>query len=285
MLVYLKANNVGIIILLMFKISKLKKLLPKLHIFYIFLIALTLLAVFLKVVKTEKKEIFVKIKVSPGFWWASTSKPLVWFPDSIKKGDKEKDLAGKIDAEVLEVRHYPYQAKLDGVDYITQYEIFVKAKVKVDYNERKNQFIFKRSPLAVGAPIEIELPQVSLSGTVIEIDESENKDTYLEKEITLVYEDYAFYENELVYGGIKIGETYFDGEDIVFTIKDKKLQKMSFGNPSVPRMAIVVQAKIKVKEKSNQFLFGEEKIISVGSDFFLPMQEFIFSNFIITSIK
>ena len=52
--------------------------------------------------------IYVRVKIGQGLWCASTTKPPIWFINSIKKGNTQNDLLGKPLAEILSVRYYPW---------------------------------------------------------------------------------------------------------------------------------------------------------------------------------
>ncbi|MBU1066224.1 hypothetical protein KKE60_00275, partial [Patescibacteria group bacterium] len=97
---------------------------------------------FIKTAISESDYIYVKVKISQGYWWASTQSPNVWFINSLKVGDAEYGLLGKPIAEVLEIRHYP---TISYPKYQAQYDIFLVLKLAVSVNTKTQKYMFKRS--------------------------------------------------------------------------------------------------------------------------------------------
>lgn len=257
---------------------------------FIVVAAITLLFAFTKVVRSDTQDVYVKVKISQGFWWATTAKPNIWFAQGIKKGDIEYSLLKKPIVEILEVRYYPYSLEDDT------YDIYLKVKLAASYDKRKGYYVFKRSGVVVGAPIEIETSGTQISGTIIEVSESEFEDKYSEKIITFMDEGAYTVDNPFLFNSIQIGDQYFDGEEVVFEVLDKHLKKTLLlatdqhgyvhGRQIPSVQNILVQAKIVVNEKDGCLYFGEEKLITVGSSLFISTANFKFGNdFIIGEIN
>jgi hypothetical protein len=228
---------------------------------------------FLKLATGETHLIYVKIKVSQGLWWATTTKPNLWLAKGIKKGDTEYSLLGKPKAEILEVRYYPFFDETQQTE--DKYDIYLKVKLIASYDNRREQYTFHRTAIAVGSAIELETQNSQITGTVIEISENEFEDEYVEKTITLIKEEGYFKDNPYQFDNIKIGDSYFDGEDVVFEIIDKQLKKSvvlvptSYGTlheqEVASRQNIIIRVKIKARKKDGQLFFGEEKVLNIGS--------------------
>lgn len=243
---------------------------------------------FAKLFRSEPTYVYVKVKLGQGLWWAGGQKPGLWLATSIKKGDLEKDLTGRPIVEVINVRYYPWYST-------DQYDVYLTLKLKVSAIGRANKYNFKRNSLGIGAPVELELSSVQVSGTVIDISRILYKNQYLEKTVYLT-KQYAY---PWEYDAIKAGDKYFDGENTVFEILDKSLGDVSrilspqrtastsilSQTVSEQRQSITVKAKVKVKEINNQLIFGEEQKLSVGKTFSMLTSSFSFNDFVISRIE
>mgnify|MGYP001038291288 CR=1 FL=1 len=228
--------------------------------------------------------VYVKVKVGQGLWWASTQKPPAWFIDSFKnlKKSQEKDLTGKPIAEVLSIRYYPWWGS-------NQYDIYLLMKLRVT-KMRSGKYNFKRSAIGVGSPVDFEFPKIQFSGTIIKISDKPIKENLITKKITIV-KKWAFpWEGEKII----IGDKYFDGEEIVFEVLDKKIENaqesynlsgLYYPVESERKKHITIKAKIKVKEKNGQFIFGEEQVIAYGKTINIATENFQFNDYIITQLE
>ena len=245
---------------------------------FVIIIALT------KIATRESEYVYAKIKVSQGFWWGSSVKPKVWFTEAIKKGEVENNFLGKPVAEIMQVRYYPVTSLPDGNDF----HIFFVVKLDADYNDRAQQYVFKRKTLAVGSPIEIVTQSANITGTVIEISKQEFDDKYEQKIVTLTKKLSYPWE----YDAIKIGDKYFDGEGVVFEVLTKHqvptttITNDVYGNV-VPEsmMYVSIKAKIKVKAKNGQLLFAEEKLLTPGTELNVSLENFGFNRFYVSKIE
>jgi hypothetical protein len=243
---------------------------------------------FVKTAVSESDYVYVKVKVSQGFWWASTQSPNVWFIDSLEVGDAEYGLLGKPVAEVLEIRHYP---AISYPKYQAQYDIFFVLKLAVNVNTKTQKYMFKRSTIGVGSPIELEFPSAQISGTVIEIGESPLKDELVEKDIIITKKQGYPWEAE----AIKIGDEQFDGEEVVFKVTAKQAFATSlidinpYGDVNLglkdSRRYITVRGKIKVREKGDLLIFGEEQVVAPGGELSLATKNFVFDQFLVQEVK
>lgn len=243
---------------------------------------------FFKIFNTKPTYVYAKVKLGQGLWWAGGQKPGIWLATSIKKGDVERDLTGRSIVEVLNVRYYPWYN-------IDQYDVYLTLKLKVSKIGRANKYNFKRNSLGVGAPIELELPSVQVSGTVIEISQKPFQEKYTDKTIILS-KQYAY---PWEFNAIKIGEKFFNGENTAFEVIDKTEGDVSrilspqrtstsnilSGSVFEQRQSIGVKAKIKVKEVGDQLIFGEEQRIYVGKTLNILTSSFSFTDFVIAGIE
>jgi hypothetical protein len=218
---------------------------------------------------TKPTFIYVKVKMGQGLWWASTGKTPIWFIKGLKKGDVEKDLIGNSSAEILSVRYYPWTYNQN------QYDVYVDLKLKVTGDKKTGKYNFNRSTIGVGVPIDLEFPSSQFSGTIIDISEKPFKKKYIEKIVSLIKASGYNKDFPFPYENIVIGDKYFDGEDYVFEVLDKKLQKQIwtvtnnltgqlYEREVETSQGIIIKAKIKVKEVDKYLVYGEDQIVSLN---------------------
>lgn len=232
---------------------------------------------------TKPTYVYAKVKMGQGLWWASTQKPAIWFVDALKKGDVERSLTGKPTAEIIGIRYYPWYGS-------GQYDVYLTLKLKVSGNPKTGKYNFKRSAIGVGSPIDLEFPSTQFSGTIIELDVSPLNDSYITKTVDLT-KTWAYpWEAD----AITVGDTYFDGEQTVFQIIEKKVyDSQESYNPSglyYPADAdrkknITVKAKIKLKKKNSKLIFGEEQIINLGKTINISTSHFTFQDYVVGAIE
>ena len=261
---------------------------PVSYVLFLLIPVFVVVVAFFRTASAKPTYIYAKVKVSQGLWWASSNKPNIWFPASIKKGEIETNLLGQPIAEVLEVKYYPYF--IENTLYEDKFDVYLTVKLVADFNKRTQKTIFKRSALSVGSPIELNFPTSSITGTIIEISPEEFKEVY-NKKIVYLTKRFAYpWEFE----AIKVGDTYFDGSEEVFKVLGKEASNTaiispdSFGNllPSFsePTRYITVRAEIKVKERNGRLIFGEEKIIVPGALLNLITPHFNFQEFVVSKV-
>lgn len=269
-------------------VEKIKKAISQNYIILILagVILLVVIASLLKTTAQEQNFIYAKIKVDRGLWWIRTQKPSIWYSAGIKKGEKEVNLLGNTTAEIIKVRNYPF---FEENQVEPQYNIYITAKLSVNKN-KTGEYVFKRTPVSVGSPIDIEFPSVNVSGTVIELKENQPKDELVEKTV-LLSKRFAF---PWEYEEIKIGDKYYDSEEIVFEVLDKSktdtyiLSQDPYGNlnstTTEPGRYITIKAKVKVKNVQGKMVFGEEQMMIPGSPFFVVTDNYTYYDFVVTKV-
>ena len=247
---------------------------------------------FLKSFFREPAYLYTKVKVSQGLWWASTSKPNLWMAKSVNVGDSEENLLGQKIAEVVEVRYYPYFAFFsENNPYDDKYDIYITAKIAVSQSGSTKKALFKRSAVGVGSPITFEFPDTQVTGTVIALSDIPFDDEYTDKTIYLTKRLAYPWE----YDAIKIGETYFDGKEMVFKILGKTqtptaaISADAYGNFTAQtldqRRYLTVRASVKLKVKGEELFFGEEKQIKAGSLFAVVTPGYTFEEFLVSRLE
>ncbi len=229
--------------------------------------------------------VYVKVKVGQGLWWANTSRPNAWFVEAIKQAKVEVDLTGQPIAQIQGVRYYRWWG---GGDFNT----YVTAKLRVSKLGKTGKYNFKRSTIGVGAPIDFEFPNVQFSGTIMTISEKPLIEKYVEKTIYMT-KKYAYLWE---YDAMQVGDTYFDGQDNVFTLLDKQLTdtnevvKPDTGGLINTQLAeqrkyIQLKAKIKVREENGQLFFGEESIITQGGGIYVVTSRFAYNDYAVAKVE
>ncbi len=253
-----------------------KKPIPITTLLFIILPALVVIIAFIRIITASGQYVYAKINVSQGLWWASTNKPNYWFIESLKVGEQEKDLSGKISAELLGFTYYPDITQKTE----TTYNIYLVVKLNVK-KTKEGGLLFNRDKIGVGSPIELNFPSVLITGAVMQLSDEPIEDEYVTKMITLTGKDIFPWQ----YSAIKIGDTYFDGEQEVFKIIDKQaldtwtLARDTYGNISTRnlenRKYVIAKAEVRLKEtKDGKLFFGEEQEIMVGMPFGLKTPNF-----------
>lgn len=239
---------------------------------FILIIALTGIYAFTQRAAKPQEVVYVKLKLSQGLWWSSSSNPPIWLAETIKPGDFEKDLFGNEIASVLSKTYY----SSEPLKFPNQHEVYLTLKLATKKDSGTGRHRYKRSPLAVGSPLNIDLSSATITGSVMSINTEEPQDTYLTKKIILS-KQYAYYEDSPdEFESIKIGDNYFDGQDVAFKITDKylKARKVAFsdinGRPVINTLDvnqhIYLEAEIKVKEIDNMYFYGEEQRVAPGAN-------------------
>ncbi|OGK62908.1 hypothetical protein A2334_06000 [Candidatus Roizmanbacteria bacterium RIFOXYB2_FULL_38_10] len=242
-----------------------------------------------KLFVTKPTYIYARVKLGQGMWWASTAKAPVWFVKAIKNNVLEKDIIGKPVAEILSVRYYPW-GSINGIT--NQFDVYITTRLKVTSMGRSGSYSFKRSPISVGMPIELDLSSSFISGTVTQIDTVPFREVYEHKTVTLEKK----YAHPWEYESIRVGDTYFDGTDAVFKITEKAVgddtqafavEQGRFIDPSVSsqRISITVKAKVMVEQKDGNLIFAQEQTLIPGKYLTITTPHYSFYDFVIKGIE
>lgn len=226
--------------------------------------------------------IYIKIKVNQGLWWAITEKPPFWYMRAIQKGDTAYDFSGNSEAQILNKKAYLW-SKSD------LYDIYLILKLKV--NKQAASYVYNRSVVSVGAPLEVQFPKETVSGTVIALSEYMFHEPLVEKTIYLEKRNAYPWE----YDAVKIGDIVSDGNNAVFSVLDKSMIETTnlttdaYGNntanTSETKGYIRIKAKAKLKKISNSYILGEEKIIIPGRSLDLSLSSFSLKDFVVSKIE
>lgn len=228
--------------------------------------------------------IYTKIKVGQPIWWAVSTKPSIWYMNAMNKGDISYDFLGRSEAEILDKNVYLWS----GTE---EYDIYLTVKMKVNKNNPYEPFIFNRSVISVGSPIEIQFLKENIKGTIIAVSDHFFKDRFIEKFVYLEKRD--AYPSE--YAAINIGDFVTDGDQTVFSILNKDITETtnftsnSYGNSNINtvenRGYITIKAKVKLKQIANKYVLGEEKIVEAGRILDLSLGNYVLKDFFVSKIE
>lgn len=273
------------------KLKKIKKYLRK-H----YLIALVLFGVLFAVgfssvrsIIREPTYIYVKIKVGQGLWWAATSRPNIWIANGIQRGEITYGQFGNPKAEILRVRRYP-------TGFSSQYDVYVTLKLAATYNEKNGEYNYDRSILSIGSPIAVQFTTINLTGSVMELSPRPFEEKYEDRIIYLVNKGGYATDFTYRYDSIQAGDKYYDGEETVFEVLEKSLEKniLVEGNDITStfyegeissNQNIVVKARIKVQKRADYLLYGEENIVNANAFIPIATHNYLFENFNVRKIE
>lgn len=241
-----------------------------------------------KIIYSKSEYMYVQVKVGEGYWWASTLKPSIWYVNAIRKGEKAQDLLGRTTAQIIAKRIYPTWTN-------DQYDTYITMKLRVSYNAKTKEYSFENNTVSIGSPIEVQFPKADVTGTIIDLGAKPLSTNYVEKTVYLV--DQGGYTKDFTfrYDGIKVGDSYFDGQDTVFTVLSKRLDKniwtVTDNNAQVyerdvyTTQNIVVKARIKVQKEADGYYFGKDYKLSNNASIPFSTPGFIFEGFVVREIQ
>ncbi len=239
-----------------------------------------------KIFTAKGQVVYATVKVSQGLWWANILNAPTWMTQNLKKGDVEKSLTGGTVAEIMDARYYPAQ---NSQSIKTQeYSIFLTVKLTADYNSRKNVYSFKRSAIGVGSPIEFEFNNAQIAATIIALSNNPPENKYVSKTITL----YKPFVDSRDYDGIKIGDTYFDGQEEIIEILDKSAvpssggyiegRNIGFGDN---RSNVEIVVNMKLKQNRNNLMYNDEYAVQIGREINFETASYYFDDYRILHIE
>jgi hypothetical protein len=242
-------------------------------------------------ISKPKEEIYLKMKLSQGLWWSSSSNPPIWLADSIKAGDLEKDLFGNDIATVISKTYY----SSEPLKFPNQYEVYITLKLATKKDQGTNKYRYKRNTLAVGSPINIDLSSATVTGSVMAISQQPFNEEYLTKKITLINQYGYYIDSPGEFDSIKIGDEFFDGQSTAFKITSKYLgpRLTAFsdinGRPVVNQLKvnqnIYIDAEIKVKQIDNMYFYGEEQRVTPGANLNIQTNSLDLTKFTVVSLN
>jgi hypothetical protein len=250
---------------------------------FLFIICVIGCVALLKILKDNSRDLYVKVKVSQGLWWAYTQQPNLWYVQNIKQGMKQTNLSGKIEAEIVDMRYYP------SADH-NQYDVYLIIKAQANKNSRTGIYTIDRQNVVTASPIEFTFPETLVTGTVMDISTKPFTDKYIEKTLIIEKGFAPLWE----FDSIPVGDKYFDGKEVVATVLDRSSSD-TFGLVTsggelypmgiTPQKKIRITLKVKVKKELNQLVLYESNVVQPGKILNIATDNFRFVDYRIVSIK
>lgn len=234
---------------------------------------------------------YIKLKLSQGLWWSGNGNPPIWLAKSIKPGDTEKDLLGNEIATVISRTYYPSEP----LKFPNQYDVYVTLKLATQKDRGSEKYRYKRSVLAVGSPISIDLSSTTVTGSIMELSSESIDNSEVTKKITL-FNQYGYYtDSPKEYESIALNDGYFDGQNVVFKTTNKYLSPRlvafsdNYGKQAINQIKvnqnIYVDAEISVKEINGMYFFGEEQRVVPGANLNILTNTQDFTRYTIVSVN
>ena len=118
----------------------------------------------------------------------------------------------------------------------------------------------------------------------------------MERIVTLVKQGGYTKDTPYYYENIKVGDTYFNGKEVVFEVLDKRLDKQlwtitnnltaeTFEREIDTSKNIVVKAKIKCVLKNGQCVFAQEQILMPGKDINASTLTYFLNGFTVVRVE
>lgn len=147
-------------------IQKIKTFKRKLNFFDLFILfCLLAILVFFIYNRLQRQATWIDIRLSvenPD-WWYRGSPPNYWYAQNLQVGDSLNDSFGNKVVEVVNIDNYD--------NYGPYRDIYVDLKVRVDYDKKKNQYLYEFKPLVTGSSLLFNFSQGQLRGLVVSIGE------------------------------------------------------------------------------------------------------------------
>ncbi len=230
--------------------------------------------------------VYLTIKLNQGYWWVNTPSPPLTFIEAIKPQLTAYDFLHQPTVQVLNKRVYPtFSTNTLRPVYNTYIDL------KLYRPKTANQEIFfNRQRVAIGEPIDIKFPHLSLSGSIIKLSAQPTAPTTQTYAITLKKLVYPW-----EYQKLTPPVSYFDGQTKVFTITSKEcapaiiLTKDKY-NQLIKKTDqntcyLTLKGTIELQQHNQTLTFGPEIPIAQGLSVFLPLDQTYLTDFTVISLR
>ncbi|MFC1654071.1 hypothetical protein ACFL1M_04455 [Patescibacteria group bacterium] len=203
-------------------------------------------------------------------------KPPIWFSKKINVGDQIKSINGKLTAEITKVDEYRRG------DPST--DLFLNIKLRGETNTNTGIFSYLGNPVYVGGPIELEFPEMIITGQVV--DEGVSSVGYPEKQIIITGRVFSaepwiienIYQNQKVIN-LKTGkamaeiiEYNTEPATINYASLDQQNNRVNFTN--VPGSKdIILKIKVTLQHINNEWMYLERQTAKINEFLWLDFEE------------
>lgn len=150
-------------------IQDIKVFINKLNIFdYLIIFLLLFVLIFFIYNRLQRRTVWTNVRIAVenvDWWYGSGTPPRYWYANNLLAGAQAKDAFGQTVAELVNIDNYdqggPYRM------------IYVDLKLRVDFDKKKNQYLYEFKPLTAGSSLIINFPENQLRGIIINAGEQE----------------------------------------------------------------------------------------------------------------
>lgn len=256
-------------------IQKINHFKRKLNFFdYIIIFLLFVVIAFFAYSRLQRNSTLVNVRVSIENldWWYQGIPPSYWYLADLKKGEALTNSFGKKIAEVVNVDNYD----LGGYSRA----IYVDLKMEVDFDKKKNQYLYEFKPLVTGSSLVMNFANQQLRGIVISVGEEEIE--YFYKTIKVEVRDVEPSLADKVLVGVKSYDT--NGEVIAeildakktltsyYTFSDIRAKKIEVVDPEFRDLEIVLKVK-SFRELDREFYINKA-VLKIGAKIWFQFEDF-----------
>jgi len=234
----------------------------------------------------SSQPIYLTIKLNQGYWWLNNPNPPLTLIEAIKPQLTAYDFLGHPTAKIIAKHVYPtFSTNTERPVYNTYVDLVIyKAKTS------KNEIFFNRQRVAIGEPLEVKFPHLTLSGSIINLSTTKPARRLQTYQITLQRLVYPW-----EYQQLQLPTSYFDGQTQVFKIthrqclpaiivtRDKYNQILKKTNQNT--CYLTLQGTISLENHQSTLTFGPEIPIAQGAPVFLPLQRTYLIDFTVTQLR
>lgn len=256
-------------------IQKIKVLKSRLNYFDLtILFVIFLVIIFFIYNRFQRKPVWVNVRVAVTNtdWWYRGNAPANWYANDLKVGDVIKDSFNNPFVEVINIDNYDL-----GAYYR---EIYVDLKLRVDFDKRKNQYLYEFKPLVVGSSLLLNFSKEQLRGLVIKLNDEEMEYFYKTIKVEEKLVSPAVADQFMV--GIKSYDTKGDLTAEILEVKksiateyrfsDIRGQNILVSNPDYRDLEVVF--KIKCYTDLERDFYVNKTVIKIGSMIWIQFADF-----------
>lgn len=238
-----------------------------------------------------KREVWVKVEIwgTAGEWWWQTESPPEWIANAVSQGDVERDVDGKVIAEVLSIEKFTQPS--DSSSNFLKKEFLIKARLKVVKNPKSGILRYRGDDLAIGKPLTLSFTDNSVTGNIVWIEGVVDQRQETEVDLTLKLYDRYPWEAE----AISVGSVATDGINQIAQITNKKidLAEMTvvtdkgevFARVNPLKRDITLKLLVKAVKVDDQYFFSVYQPIKIGGRLIISFPRYDLLQNVIIDIK
>jgi len=239
---------------------------------FIIIIMASLVIGIVKFYKREDQWRLIKIQLTDKsqHWLAGTP---YWMGENIQIGDLEKGSGGEIIAEVVDIDSFERGDETR--------DVYLILKVKGFYNFNKDKFIYKNRPIEIGAPIELHLNKVLITGLVINenFNEEEIESEWLK--VKFKWMDVFPWQAEMFKPGLQMKTGNREKLIVEVLSVNSRLSEVAietiYGNIRIAqnplKRDVVLVFKLLAKKHGSEYFFAGHQKLKVGEPLWIYFPE------------